>query len=197
MNFKGFILLLEQWGVADVLLPFFLIYVIVFAILQKTEILGKGKKNFNSVIALVMGLAVIFPHVLGMQPDIMPVINSALPGVSIVLVGVVMLLLLIGILGGEVRWLGTSISGWIAIISLLIILYIFGRSTGWPGFRHEVPWWLDWLNINKHPDIAAFVIIVLVFGVLIWFITKDDTEKKSNVLTRVTEDIGKMFGGGK
>ncbi|MCB9358393.1 hypothetical protein H6503_00520 [Candidatus Woesearchaeota archaeon] len=195
MNFTEFVQKLDAWGIADVLLPFILVFTIVFAILQKTEILGKGKKNFNSMIALVFGFAVVFPHVLGLYPDLadpVDMINRALPQVSIVLVAVVALLLIIGILGGEVRWIGTSISGWIAIISLIIIIYIFGRASGWPGFYYATPRWLAWLD---DPDVQAFIIIILVFAILIWYITKDEEKTKSNVLTRVTEDIGKLFGG--
>jgi len=197
MAFQEFIMTLDRWGVADVLLPFMLIFTVVFAILQKSEVLGKGKKNYNTIVALVMGLGVVFPHVLGKYPlssDPVEIINNALPSVSVVLVAIVMVLLVIGLLGGEVRWLGTSVSGWIAIISFLVVLYIFGRATGWPGFTRQMPEWLRWLD---NPDTQAFVVIILVFGILIWFITKDDTDKKSNILTRVTEDVGKMFGGGK
>jgi len=71
-----------------------LVFTIVFATLQKTKILGedenkKPRKNFNAVIALVMGLAVVIPHVIGSYPpdgDVVNIINNALPNVSVVLV---------------------------------------------------------------------------------------------------------------
>jgi hypothetical protein len=198
MAFQQFILTLDQWGVANVLLPFILVFTIVFAILQKSEILGKAKKNYNVIVALVMGMAVVFPHVLGRYPpssDPVLIINNALPSVSVVLVAVVMVLLLIGIMGGKVSWLGGSISGWIALASFIVIVYIFGRATGWPGFTTQMPRWLMWL---ENPDVMAFIIIILVFGVLIWYITKDETASaKGNMLTSTMEDLGKLFGGGK
>ena len=58
-NFIWVIQTLENQGLTDVLLPFLLIFTIVFAVFQKTEILGKGKKNFNGVIALVIALATV------------------------------------------------------------------------------------------------------------------------------------------
>lgn len=192
--FGNFVQQLADWGIADVLLPFLLIFTIVFAVLQKTEVLGKGKKNFNVMVALVMGLAVVFPHVLGTYPpgaDPVLVINSVLPDVALWLVGILMLLLLIGLMGGEVKWLGSSISGWFAIIGIIIVSVIFAKAVGWVG---NLPNWLSWL---EDPDTQAFLVIIIVFGILIWFITKDDTEKKSNILGEVTEGIGKMFGGGK
>jgi hypothetical protein len=191
MNLTDFILRLEQWGVANVLLPFILVFTIVFAIMQKTEILGKDKKNINVMIALVMGLAIIFPHVLGIYPpesDPVNIINRALPNVSVIFVAIVMLLLLIGLLGGEIKWLGTSISGWIAVASFLVIIYIFGRAAGWFGGR--LPNWLVWL---ENPDTQAFIVILLVFGIIVWFITKDEKASKGNVFNNTMESIGQLF----
>ena len=53
--FDEAIMQLQQMGVLDVLLPFLLVFTIVFAVLQKTKILGtekvgdeqKPKKNFK------------------------------------------------------------------------------------------------------------------------------------------------------
>jgi len=191
MNFEGFIFQLESWGVVDVLLPFLLVFTITFAIFQKSHILGKNKKNFNVMVALVFGLGVIFPHVLGTYPgsaDPVNIINQALPNVSLVIIAILAVLLLIGLLGGEVKWIGSSLSGWIAIFCFLVVLFIFGNAAGW--FSMGYPRWLSWLD---NPDTQALVVILLVFGILIWYITKDDSEKKGRIFSELTEDFGKMF----
>src|SRR3989344_8794935 len=109
MVFVEGLLVLDRWGLTDVILPFILIFAIVFAVMQKTEILGKEKK-IHTIIALVLGMAVVMPHILNINGisnvpyDVVPVINSALPNVSLVLVGAVMFLLLIGIFGGKGSW---------------------------------------------------------------------------------------------
>ena len=43
----------------EVLLPFLLVFTVVFAILQKTSILGKGKKQIDAIVSLVVGLIVV------------------------------------------------------------------------------------------------------------------------------------------
>lgn len=43
----------------EVVLPFVLVFVLIFAILQKTEVLGKGKKQIDALIALAIGLIVV------------------------------------------------------------------------------------------------------------------------------------------
>ena len=40
----------------NILLPFLLIFVVVFAILEKTNILGEGKKYANLIVAIITGL---------------------------------------------------------------------------------------------------------------------------------------------
>ena len=134
LKLEGFVRTLENWGLTDVMLPFLLIFVIVYAILQKTKILGEGRKNLNVIIAVVVGLLVVIPHVTGRFPadsDPVLIINDALPQVSIVLVAVVFLLILIGVFGQDYVFLGVSMPGWIALVSFITILLIFGGSAGW------------------------------------------------------------------
>jgi hypothetical protein len=68
MDFWSTLIYLESFGVSDVLLPFIMIFTIIFAVLQKVKILG-DKKNVNAIIALVMALVVVIPHVLGKYPS--------------------------------------------------------------------------------------------------------------------------------
>lgn len=169
MIFGNFIATLDAWGVTDVLLPFVLVFVIVYAVLHKTKILGEDKKNFNVIVALVMGLSVVIPHIVGRYPfnfDPVNIINSALPQVSIILVAVIMLLLIIGVFGSEIEIANTPLSGWIVIIAIIAVLFIFGSALGW----FPMPIWLGFL---LDPQLQALIIMILVFGVIIWFITKE------------------------
>lgn len=43
----------------NTILPFLLVFALVFAILQKTKILGDGKKQIDAIVALVIGLLVV------------------------------------------------------------------------------------------------------------------------------------------
>jgi hypothetical protein len=131
------------------------------------------RKNINVVVALILGLAVIFPHVTGRYPaqyDVVNIMNQALPQVSLVVVAVIMVLLLIGLFGGESSWIGGSIAGGIALIAFIIVVYIFGAAANiWDYIT-----WLSWLS---DPDTQSLVVVLLVFGLITWFIVKD--EKKA------------------
>ncbi|MGV8141106.1 MAG: hypothetical protein ACP5NW_01540 [Candidatus Woesearchaeota archaeon] len=188
---------LQEIGIVDVILPFILIFTIVFAILQKTKILGtepgddkKPKKNYNIVVALVMGLAVIIPHVTGSYPtpesDIVNIINQALPNVSVVLVAVIMMLLLIGVFGGGVDFTKSKLSGWIVVSAILLTLFIFGTAANW----WQIP---QWMGFMLDADTQALVVILLVFGLLIAFITADEKPVDKGKYSMV-EDFGKVMG---
>jgi len=47
---------LQNWIFTKFFLPLLLIFVIVFAILEKTKIFGEDKKQLNAILALVIGL---------------------------------------------------------------------------------------------------------------------------------------------
>lgn len=169
--------------ILKILLPFLLIFTIIYAVLIKSEILGK-KKNFSIAVAFVIALLVV------VQGSVVEIINSAIPNVSIVVVAIVMFLIVVGVMGGKVKWIGSSLSGWIALISAAIVLYIFGNSAGWWGKGYYSNPWLNWMN---DPTTVSTVILILVFGVIVWFITRDDDTKEKG--PKVMEDLGKLFKG--
>ncbi len=190
---ENFIEVLESWGLTDVMLPFLLIFTLIFAILEKSHLLGQEKRNLNTIIALVFALMVVIPHVTDSYPagvDAVEIINEALPSLSIVIVAILMLLMLIGLFAHEKVFLGLTMPGWIGFISVIIILVIFGGAAGWwdSGFN-------GWLGDFFGEDAIALVIIILVFGIIIAFITGDSKkEEKLSSLQRMGIDFGKLFG---
>ncbi|MBT3721419.1 hypothetical protein HOG47_07255, partial [archaeon] len=73
--FQQWVMGLESLGLLDVLLPFLLIFTITFAVLQKSKILGDGGRRFNIIIAFVLAMSSIIPHIIGRGPDVVIVIN--------------------------------------------------------------------------------------------------------------------------
>jgi len=184
---------LDRWGLTDVLLPFMLIFVVIYAILTKTRILGEDKKNLNVVVAIVVGLLVVVPHVTGRfaaNADPVLIINDALPQVSIVLVAVIFLLIMIGVFGQDYIFLGVTMPGWISLLSLITIVIIFGGSAGW--WSGQVGNTLE--NFFGTEGIAIFIMLVM-FGLIIAFITSDSKDKEDRtIMNRLGMDFSKLFG---
>ena len=70
-GFNDVFLMLEDLNVMDSLLPFLLIFTILYAILNKTKIIGEGRKNFNVMVALILSLMVVIPHITGKNKGIL------------------------------------------------------------------------------------------------------------------------------
>jgi|TARA_B100001964_G_scaffold180511_1_gene199450 hypothetical protein len=189
---EEFARVLERWGMVDVMLPFLLIFTLIFAVLEKTKILGEEKRNLNSALALIFSLIVVIPHVTGNLPanfDPVLIINSALPAVSLVVVAIISLMIMIGVFAHERLYLGATMPGWIAFFSVLILIIIFGSASGW---------WYDgfdtFLDRTFGSDALAIFIMLVVFGTIIAFVTGGEGERdKIGSFKRMGMDFGKLF----
>ncbi len=190
-TYQEIIYQLESYGFTDVLLPFLLIFTIIFAVLEKSEILGKDKRNFSVVVALVIALTVVIPHTTGDYPqgyDAVEIINSALPSISLLAIAAISFLIIVGVFGAQTKWIGASLSGWMAILAFIAIVVVFGSAAGWGDFYVS-----DYID----DDTLTLVIIILVFAILVWYITAEPGKgEKTKVLDRI-RDVGEYFGGAK
>ncbi|MBW3017221.1 hypothetical protein KY316_02520, partial [Candidatus Woesearchaeota archaeon] len=175
-----------------------------FAILQKVPILGSTAeaKRYNMVVALVMGLLVVLPHVLyggasgdgeltlttsggKHYPDVVDIINNALPTISVWLIAILMVMLLVGMFGKEVK-LTQSFQGWILLGAAIIVFYVFALSANW----FDAPNWLSWLDDRGN---QAVLLILLVFGIVIAYVTGSDkpagTEGKKSFIQVLGEQL--------
>lgn len=144
----------------DILLPFLLVFAIVFAVLQKTKIFGEGKKQTDAIIALVVGLLVV---AVGYATNI---IVSLIPVLAVGLVVLLVFLLLWGFAFKEgefnvpekVRW----IIGIVAAIAVIVAVLYFTGGLGYLKnlIGGEVSGWLT--NI-----LFAVIVIIAVIAVLV------------------------------
>ncbi|MBW3023104.1 hypothetical protein KY308_03295 [Candidatus Woesearchaeota archaeon] len=186
------ILRLDQLGVTDVLLPFLLFFTVIFAILEKIKILGDKSRRFNVIVALVMALAVVIPHVAGMYPaggDIVDIVNRAIPNVAVFVIAILMLFVLIGLWGAKPTWAGKA-TGWVAVLAAIVVLFIFAYAAGWTW--GNLPDWLSWLD---DPTTIGLIIVILVFVIVVAYITAEPKEEgKEGSIGKIGEEIGKLFG---
>ncbi len=182
-GFSGLANYFQAWGVMDFLLPFLLVFTIVFAVMQRTKILG-DKKNYNVIIALILGLLFVVPHITGTYPlgyDPVQVMNESLPSIALVAVAAIMLLLLMGIFGAN---FAETMVPFIAIAAILFVAYIFGASLNlWNGPYDIFYWWST--------EITELIIILLVFGLVVAFIVKEPNPQSKG--EGFVKTLGKFF----
>ena len=122
---------LKDFGFFDILLPFLLVFTIVFAILEKTMILGqennKPKKNINAMVAFSIALFVVAAS------NIVAVLQQSLPMVTLVLIVIVSFMLLMGsFMGtGEFSFKDYKYTKYFLVFFLIVYLAQSSR------------WWLD------------------------------------------------------
>ncbi len=199
MNFQSLMASLARIGVWDIVLPFMLIFTIVYAILTTTlkSIFGKTDDHDNSkfavVISFVIALGVVIPHAIGAYPpggNVVVIINTALPQVSLVAIAILGVMILLGMFGIDtLKFAEGGITVFLIAAALGIITYIFGSAAGW---WVSSPRFLGFLNDG---DTQALIVTILVFGLIVKFITK--TEPSSSSFTDKIEKVNKaLFGKG-
>jgi multisubunit Na+/H+ antiporter MnhB subunit len=114
------------------ILPFLLVFFIVFAILEKTKIFGEGKKQLNSLISFVIGL--IFVSVL--YPT--EIVSNLVLFLTVALVAIFVLLLIWGFIFGDVKE-GFKPEKWMKIVLALVVGVAFIVALLWAtGFNDKL-----------------------------------------------------------
>ncbi len=168
---------LVKLGIYDVVLPFLLVFTIVFAILEKTKILGTEKvkdaevtkKNLNAMIAFVMAFFVVA------STQIVAVINKSLSQIFLVLMLFISFLMLAGSFHQQTKEgffldKGPWRSAFMAVTAIAIVA-IFLNAVGWLDLFY------NYLRDNWNKSyVAAVIFVILIIGFMV-FITKDSSKK--------------------
>lgn len=154
----------------ELLLPFLLIFALVFAVLQKSEILGKGKRQVDAIVALVVGLIVVAA---GSATDI---ITGLIPILAVGLVVLLVFFLLLGIAYKEgdfkihenVKW----VIGIAAAIAVVIgVLYLTGS---WDYLKNLIGGGGSAIITN----VIFIVLIIIAVAVVVGFGKKSTSSGK-------------------
>ncbi len=116
--------LIVQTGLAEVLLPFMLIFAITFGILQKTMVFGeenkKPKKNINATVAFSTALLVVG------TANLLGIVKTAVFYLVIIIMAGVMIALVAGIGGTENK--SKFVPAAVMALTVLFILFALGNA---------------------------------------------------------------------
>jgi hypothetical protein len=164
-------------GVFEVILPFLLVFTMVFAFLEKTKIYGTeayksddGKihevtrKNLNSMTAFVIAFFVIA------SAQLVALISEVTSKFVLLIVLVFTFTLTIGAFHKQEKE-GFFLKGtWSTIFQIIIfvgIVLIFLNALGWLDAMYY------YLIRHWSGEVVATIFMILIFAGLIWFITAD------------------------
>ncbi len=176
-GFRGAVEFLGKLGVYDVVLPFLLVFTIVFAILEKTKILGVEKvdgkeitkKNINAMVAFIVAFLVIA------STQLVSVINQVMANIILLLVLAVCFLLLVGVFLGTKEFTLADYPNWLKFFMVLMflgIVLIFLNA-------------LDWLNavwkfLSNWPQeqVVTVVFLIIIIGFIGYIVHEPGTKEK-------------------
>lgn len=178
----------EGMGIFDIVLPFLLVFTIIFAILERVKILGTDKRNLNVIVALIIGLLVVRnSYVIGL-------IHRLLPNISLILVAAIMFLLLVGIfLGKQFSGLTGGLLGFIILVSLALVIWSLTSDQ----LGVSMPDWLS--NFFAQADIYSLLAVIGFIIILALIIGIGRGGGGGNPLQWIGKglnEIGSGFGGG-
>jgi len=138
------------------------VFVVVFAILQKSKILGDGKAQIDAMVSLVIGLILI--GVPGPRDIVVGIMPWLAVGVAVILVFLILYGFVAGDLsGGNVKpWMKVTFGILAGVFTIGVVLYItglWGTIGGWLSGGESSDIWMNVLMIAL--IVGAMIVAVL------------------------------------
>lgn len=169
--FRNALTFFDRLGLYDVVLPFLLVFTIIFALFEKTRVLGTDKvgdkeytrKNLNGMAAFVIAFFVVA------SSQLVEIIFKVSSQVVLLMFLSVFFLVLAGSFhtGKEEFVLQKGWKNLFMIIMFIGIAMIFLNAMGWLGVIYDV------VIRNFDNVVVSSTIMILFFAGMIFFITKD------------------------
>ena len=167
---------LSQLGIYDVILPFLLVFTIVFAILEKTKIFGVEevdgqkitRKNMNAMTAFVMGFFVVA------SAKLVALINQIASQAFLLLLLIVLFMMLVGVMSkeGEFEISGRWRTG-VMVVAGLALVFIFLNAVGWLDKIYS------FLSGSWDSNAVSAVVLIVFIGLIMWWITGSKNSSSS------------------
>jgi len=178
--FRGVIEFFGKIGIYDVILPFLLVFTIVFAILEKTAIFGREKpkegteeitrKNLNAMAAFVMAFFVVA------SSRLVGIVTEVSANAVILLMASVLFLILVGSFHEEKKE-GFFLKDWTKNAFILImfvgIIVIFLNAIKVESGKSWLELTLDYVaDFWSNEVVASIILVIIVVGVMVWLTSK-------------------------
>jgi len=177
------ITMLQNFGFFRVILPFLLVFSLVYAVLNKTKILGDPKdssaaRTASAVIGLVSAFLVI------VYTPVVEAISTLLPQAAFLIIVVVLILMILGLFGVNMENFAKEPNKWLIILGLIVaglFVIMVGAAVGpsVPALYTVSQFAMGAIPITGEIPaetvalLAGVVIIVGIVAGVIYMVTKD------------------------
>ena len=178
--FRNVITFFDSIGLFDVVLPFLLVFTIVFAILEKTKVLGTEeiegrkytKKNLNAIAAFTMAFLVVA------SSQLVEIITKVSANAVVVLFLSVLFLLLVGSFykEGEPVFLE---GGWKVVFMIIVFISIIGiflDAIKGPDGRTWLQRLTDFTGGSGSDEVAGSVILLTLIVLFIVYAVREPSK---------------------
>lgn len=142
----------------ELALPFLLVFVVIFAILQKTKVLGDGKKQIDAIVSLVIALIVVS---FGYATNI---IISLIPFLAVAVVIIFVFLILYGMVfhGEEFKIPKNLRIGFGILVGIAVLIAVLISTGAWTYIAE------NWIygNGGDNTILTNIVFIVIIVAAI-------------------------------
>ncbi|MBU4502560.1 MAG: hypothetical protein KKA79_08230 [Nanoarchaeota archaeon] len=161
----GAIEFLKDFGFYDVVLPFLLVFTIVFGVLEKTKLFGtedkKPKKNINAMLAFVIALFFVA------STELVAGARELLPNVVVLLITLMSFMMLVGFFYADKEFSFENNTFW--KVSLTIIFFIGIVLLSMHAFVPDI---LEGLGSFWTSTTGVTIMFMAIIVATIFFVTK-------------------------
>ena len=163
---------LKSFGFFDIILPFILVFTIVFAFLEKTKIFGKdgesAKKNLDALVAFVFGLFVVA------ATNIVDILKNALPVITLILIILLSFMILVGSFHGDKEFSFAENKNWNRFLTIILFISVLLTFMNFIHTDSGDTWlesFWDYVtdNFNSGPVVSSVLFLAIIIFV-VWFV---------------------------
>ena len=135
-------------------LPFLLVFVVIFAILQKSKVLGEGKTQIDAIVAFVIGLILI------VTPGPRNMIVGILPWLGVGVAVILTFLILYGFVAGDLS--GKNTPKWMKILfGVLAGIFVLGVVLVVTGLGKKI---LGMFSGTTGGEVLTNIVFIVLIG---------------------------------
>jgi len=181
--FGNVIVFLEKLGVYDIVLPFLLVFTIVFAVFERTKVFGTeevdgvkySRKNLNAMVAFVIAFLVVT------SSQLVGIINKSLSRLVLLILVSISFLVLIGTFFSEKEEVILE-GGWrtfFMVIMFIGVVLIFMSSIDTKSGKSWLGYLIDYLKENfGSTGVSSVVLIIVIIVFMLYIIQEPGSGKK-------------------